>query len=85
MLIDLEIAGQLIIVAGFICGCFKYIVINPLQHAIEALGNGVECLNRNLERLQDQQHDLEKRVVALEQSVKSAHHRIDTLEELIRK
>lgn len=85
MVVDLEIAVQLVVITGFICGCFKWIVINPLSRAIEALGKAVSCLNNNLEKLREEQHELAKQIVAVEQSVKSAHHRIDNVEEMVRK
>lgn len=85
MVIDLEIAVQLVVITGFICGCFKWIVIDPLSKAIDALGKAVACLNNNLERLREEQHELAKQIVAIEQSVKSAHHRLDTVEDAMRK
>lgn len=81
MEINLETLVQLTTIVIFISACFKYIVINPLQTAIETLGKAITSLNNNLEKLQDQQHNLEIRVVALERDTKSAHHRINTIEE----
>lgn len=85
MIVNLEILVQLIVVVGFISGGFKYIVISPLQRVIEALGKGVECLNRNIERLQDQQHGLDKRLGIVEEQIKVINHRIGDVEEVVHK
>lgn len=85
MQINLEVAGQLIVIAVFVCGCFKYIVISPLQGAIEGLGKGVESLNKNLEKLQEQQHAIDKRLGVAEEQIKVANHRLSDLEEVVRK
>lgn len=58
----------------------KVVVINPLQSAITTLNDSVKELKSVLFRLDLDQKNIDKRLVAVESSNKSAHHRIDGLE-----
>ncbi|MBP2635065.1 MAG: hypothetical protein H6Q72_972 [Firmicutes bacterium] len=66
--------------AGVIAGITKYVVVNPLQTAISTLNKTVEELKNMLDRMEQDQRDIDKRLVAVEESSKSAHKRIDGLE-----
>lgn len=67
-------------VASIVAGITKYIVINPLQGAICTLNDTVKELKTMLGSLSEEQKCSDKRLVAVEESAKSAHKRLDRLE-----
>lgn len=80
MEINLNNAVQIITIVGFASLVVKLIIIGPLQSAIGTLQKAVEKMESLLNRLSDEQKNIDKRLVAVEQSAKSAHHRLDGLE-----
>ena len=50
----------------------------------EHSGQGVEDINTKIEKSNEKHYELVEKVGRLDESVKSAHHRIDTLEENIK-
>jgi predicted nucleic acid-binding Zn-ribbon protein len=66
--------------AGIVAGITKYVVVNPLQWAISTLNEAVKELNSMLGHLAEEQKNIDKRLVAVEESTKSAHKRIDGME-----
>ncbi|MBU2701191.1 Sec-independent protein translocase protein TatA [Sporomusaceae bacterium BoRhaA] len=67
-------------VAGVVAGITKYIVVNPLQTAINALNDSVKEFKKMLDSMKLDQQGIDKRLIVVEQSSKSAHHRLDKLE-----
>lgn len=68
---------QITIIIGFAAGVIKLLIVNPLQSAINTLNDAVEKMENMLSRLEREQQGIDKRLVAVEESSKSAHHRID--------
>ena len=58
-----------------ICGMFNYVVIKPLRLAIDDLRGMIAEIRADAER-----HMMEVKLARVEDSAKSAHHRIDSLE-----
>ena len=78
-----EIVSYTVIIS-FSAAVVQYVVIRPLQASISALGEAVSSLRSLLQdiecRLNTETRNLDTRLVCIEESCKSAHKRIDTLE-----
>ena len=72
--------AQSVVIAGFLTGAFSYIVLTPLNKSIEGLRVIVQELKDEIRYSEKRRHELQERVVKVEASVASAHHRIDGLE-----
>lgn len=85
----LGVAGSVVAIITFIGGvagwCINKGVINPLATAIKMLQRTVEKFENTVRDMGNRQHEIDKRLVAVEQSAKSAHHRLDGVEEVMRK
>lgn len=80
MEITLTNAVQLITVVGFVSLLVKQLIINPLQTAIVTLNKAVDDLKTVLARIEREQNSIDRRLVVVEESAKSAHKRIDGVE-----
>ena len=59
---------------------FSYAVLRPLNASILALKDAVEDMRREMRESNKQRQELEVHLAEVDQSVRSAHHRIDALE-----
>lgn len=78
--LNLSNTVQLITVIGFIVAVVKYTIISPLQTAITTLNQAVGELKAMLKSLENDQKNIDTRLIRVEESTKSAHKRIDGLE-----
>ncbi len=85
-------AGAIATIAVPVCAAFRYVVIKPLSEGIMANTAAMEKVNESLTRLNNKidyvdqrREELQERVVIVEQSTKSAHHRLDNLQERVDK
>jgi prefoldin subunit 5 len=78
--INLSNLVQLITIAVFVGAGINLIVIKPLGSAITALKDTILDLKNAIENTEKARQDMDKRLVRVEESTKSAHHRIDGLE-----
>ena len=63
------------------CGMvFSYFILNPLNKAITELQITVKEIRTEIKIAGEKRHALEIKVAEIDQSSKSAHHRIDALE-----
>jgi hypothetical protein len=76
--------AQIVIIAGFIGGGINYFIIQPLGSAIAALKETIQDLQKMIREGESARQEMDKRLVRVEESTKSAHHRMDGLEEVIR-
>ena len=72
--------GQILGIMTFAAGLIKYVVVQPLQTSINSLKETVTELKIVLSGLSEEQKCIDKRLVAVEESAKSAHKRIDGME-----
>jgi chromosome segregation ATPase len=79
----MNMIAQSVVIAGFLTGAFSYIVLTPLNKSIEGLRTIVQELKDELRYSEQRRHELQERVVKVEASAASAHHRIDRLDNLI--
>lgn len=59
---------------------FNFSVIKPLNNAIKNLSKAIEHMQLQLQDVDNKRQKQAERLATVESSVKSAHHRIDTLE-----
>ena len=79
----LSISVQFIGILLFLGGIFRYIVLKPLDASINLLKDTIEKMSEQENAREEKRQSMDKRLVVVEQSAKSAHHRIDHLEELV--
>lgn len=77
----LEEVVQILTVATFTAGAFSYVVLKPLNKSIEELRLMLAELRADIVANRRAVNDLNSRVAVTENAVKSAHHRIDKLED----
>lgn len=75
-----ETAAQIAAIATVIGAAFSYSVLRPLNASILALKEAVEDMRREMKESNRQRQELEVHLAEVDQSVRSAHHRIDALE-----
>lgn len=85
----LGLAGSVITVVSFvgvIAGwCINKGIINPLAAAIKTLQVAINDFKSVVSKMQDNQHEHDKRLGILEEQIKVVNHRIGDLEEVMRK
>lgn len=81
----IETATQIAAIAAVIGAAFSFAVLRPLNASITALKEAVDEMRAELKEGRAQRQELEVHFAEVDQSVRSAHHRLDTLEEHIDK
>ena len=66
--------------AGLAGTIFYYAVIKPLTGAIADLRELIHDMREDLQRNEEKRQEMDLRLVAVDESAKSAHHRIDGIE-----
>lgn len=76
--------GQIVLIISTICGAIKYFIINPSEKNAASLEKTFASLEEAIDELKDTMHEMEKnrqsmdiRLARVEESSKSAHHRVD--------
>ena len=77
---DVNILASWTVVLGFVGGVFSWIILRPLNSAIENLNKAVKELRMELLTAEGRRHELELKVAEVEQRAKSNTHRINRLE-----
>ena len=72
------------VVFGFLGSIFSYFILTPLNTAIKELRVTIGELRKEIKNNEERRHALEIKVAEIDQSTRSAHHRIDTLEKGIK-
>ena len=65
---------EIITIMSFVAGIMNFTIIKPLQKSIDDLSTSLKALDYII-------NNIKEREIILEESVKSAHKRIDKLEE----
>ena len=79
----IHIAASMTVILGFVAGVFSYVILKPLNKAIGDLNKAINDLRMDLLTAEDRRHELEIKVAEIDQRARSAHHRIDRLEDSI--
>ncbi len=83
------VIGIILGVGSILVGVFKtmaYVtnnIVAPMQISINQLSSVTKELRTLLEQLRKDSREQDRRITICEQSCKSAHHRLDTLEERV--
>lgn len=88
ILTAVSIIGGLIVIGKAAWSVLKYVVeniIQPLSDSVKSVQQTARDLQELVDYLREEHQKLRERVVVCEQSTKSAHHRVDALEEIIHK
>lgn len=80
MELNLNNSGQLIAIITFTAWLIKYLIVKPLQTSIDTLQKSIEKMETVLSNLSEEQKCIDKRLVAVEESAKSFHKRLDGME-----
>ena len=80
MELNLSNTVEILGIIGFTGGILKYIVIDPIQQAMTTIKEAMEELKGMLKELSEDQRNIDKRLVAVEESAKQAHKRLDGIE-----
>lgn len=75
-----ETAAQIAAIATVIGAAFSYTILRPLNASIKALREAVDEMRAEMKESNRQRQELEVHLAEVDQSVRSAHHRIDALE-----
>ena len=72
--------AQSVAVAGFIAAAFSGVVLRPIYNVITELKEAIKEVRDGLKEIVQDRRMMNERLIRVEESVKSAHHRIDALE-----
>lgn len=76
----LEVLVQLTVIAGFIGAGINYIVIKPLESAINKLSNTISKFEKVVDNLERNQNEIDKRLIKVEERIDIVNQRIAELE-----
>lgn len=68
------------VVLTFLGAVFSYFILRPLYTAIYELRTTIRELREEVRQNEERRHTLEIKLAEVDQSSKSAHHRIDALQ-----
>lgn len=80
MELNLNNTAEILGIIGFTAGVLKYTVIDPIRQAMSTLKEALDEVKTMLKELSEEQRNIDKRLVAVEESAKSAHKRLDGME-----
>lgn len=72
--------AQITAIAAAIGAAFSFAVLRPLNASIKALKETIDEMRAEMKESGKQRQKLEVHLAEVDQSVRSAHHRIDALE-----
>lgn len=75
-----ETAAQIAAIAAVIGAAFSFAVLRPLNASIKALKETIDEMRTEMKEGREQRQEIEVHLAEVDQSVRSAHHRIDMLE-----
>lgn len=81
----INVMAESTVVLTFVWCIFSFVILKPLNTSITELREAIKELRKDVYDNESRRHDLEIKVAEVDQSAKSAHHRIDTLQEKVLK
>lgn len=76
----LETIAQITAIAAVIGAAFSFAVLRPLNASIKALKETIDEMRAEMKEGRERRQEIEVHLAEVDQSVRSAHHRIDALE-----
>ena len=72
--------AQIAAIAAVIGAAFSFAVLRPLNASIKALKETIDEMRAEMKEGREQRQEIDVHLAEVDQSVRSAHHRIDALE-----
>lgn len=82
MHIDIGQTVQIITIISFLAGTVNYLIVGPIQGALQTLEKAIGELKLMLTTLEKEQKLILERLIITEQSAKSAHKRLDIIDSI---
>lgn len=79
-----SVAVQITIIGGAIWSIVSYVILKPLDKSIGRLEKSLDIMTININEANQRSHDVEIKLAIVEQSLKSAHKRLDYLTKFCR-
>ena len=80
----IQMAGVIVAILS-LCGViFNYAVIKPLSASIRELRELIESTREYIRGVEEKRQNMAERLAKVEESAKSAHHRLDDLTERVK-
>jgi hypothetical protein len=76
---DINSIASTTVVLGFVGGVFSFVILRPLNMAIDNLNKAIMELRTELMTAEERMHELEVKVAETDQRARSAHHRLDAI------
>lgn len=81
----LEPAVQITIIVSFVAAAFSFAVLQPRNEINRQLKESIDRLTRQIDKFEERQREMEiriaERITEVDQRSKSAHHRLDIIDE----
>ena len=74
---DYNMVAAYVTIAGVVASAFSYAVLRPLNKSITNLQKIIQVMRDDLKENEERRHALEVKVAEIDQSTRSAHHRLD--------
>lgn len=68
------------VVLGVVWGVFQYVILRPLNSAIDSLKEAIKELRQEIKAGEEHRHEMEVKITEIDARAKSAQHRLDNLE-----
>lgn len=65
------------VIVLFLAAVFSYVVLKPLNKSIDSLEKAIKGLSDEMKAGEERRHAMEIRLAEIDQSTRSAHHRLD--------
>ena len=75
----MAVAAESTVILGCLGTVFRFVVLKPLNVSIQTLQKTIEKMNKQEDAREEKRQEMDKRLVAVEESTKSAHKRIDEI------
>ena len=73
----LSLIIEVLAIISFISAVVKYVIINPIQNALQTMNESLIELKYLIKMIDKEQKDIDRRLIVVEEAVKSAHKRLD--------
>lgn len=73
----LSLIIEVLAIISFISAVVKYVIINPIQNALQTMNESLIELKHLIKMIDKEQKDIDRRLIVVEEAVKSAHKRLD--------
>ena len=73
----LSLIIEVLAIISFISAVVKYVIINPIQNELQTMNESLIELKHLIKMIDKEQKDIDRRLIVVEEAVKSAHKRLD--------